>query len=172
MSTHVLPPLAVNSKSEQKVNSLPLLEFEPVIFRMLAHLSDHSDNSHSHVLQVLLWTCCTHTHTYSLSISRQTKGGNLLRFLVLQSLQSLISLLLVTKEACVFRLVLNALGFNNLMQPLISLPICCTRSGGRQLTLRRTCTWKGSLLLEGGDTNVLAGKSYFDSFFFLFFLNY
>jgi hypothetical protein len=28
---HVLPPLAVNSKSEWKVNSLPPLGFEPVI---------------------------------------------------------------------------------------------------------------------------------------------
>jgi hypothetical protein len=46
MSAHVLPPLAVNSKSERKVNSLPPLEFEPVIFRMLAHLSDHSAKSH------------------------------------------------------------------------------------------------------------------------------
>jgi hypothetical protein len=46
MSTHVLLPLAVNSKSEQKVNSLPPLGFEPVLFRMLAHLSDHSAKSH------------------------------------------------------------------------------------------------------------------------------
>jgi hypothetical protein len=45
MSAHVLPPLAVNSKSERKVNSLPLLGFEPVIFGMLAHLSDHSAKS-------------------------------------------------------------------------------------------------------------------------------
>jgi hypothetical protein len=46
MSAHVLPPLAVNSKSEQKVNSLPPLRFEPVIFGMLAHLSTHSAKSH------------------------------------------------------------------------------------------------------------------------------
>jgi hypothetical protein len=46
MSDHVLPPLTVNSKSERKVNSLPLLEFEPVIFGMLAHLSNHSAKSH------------------------------------------------------------------------------------------------------------------------------
>jgi hypothetical protein len=41
-STHVRLPLAVNSKSEQKVNSLPPLGFKPVIFGMLAHLSNHS----------------------------------------------------------------------------------------------------------------------------------
>jgi hypothetical protein len=46
MSAHVLPPLAVNSKSEWKVNSLQLLGFEPVNFGMLAHLSDHSAKSH------------------------------------------------------------------------------------------------------------------------------
>jgi hypothetical protein len=45
-SARVLPPLAVNSKSEQKVNSLPPLGFEPVIFGMLAHLSDHLAKSH------------------------------------------------------------------------------------------------------------------------------
>jgi hypothetical protein len=46
MSAHVLPPLAVNSKSERKVNSLPPLGFELVIFGMLAHLSNHSAKSH------------------------------------------------------------------------------------------------------------------------------
>jgi hypothetical protein len=46
MSAHVLPPLAVNSKSERKINSLPPLGFEPVIFGMLAHLSNHSTKSH------------------------------------------------------------------------------------------------------------------------------
>jgi hypothetical protein len=46
MSAHVLLSLTVNSKSERKVNSLPLLGFEPVIFGMLAHLSDHSAKSH------------------------------------------------------------------------------------------------------------------------------
>jgi hypothetical protein len=44
MSTHVLPPL--NNKLERKVNSLPPLGFEPVIFGMLAHLSNHSAKSH------------------------------------------------------------------------------------------------------------------------------
>jgi hypothetical protein len=38
MSAHVLPPLAVNSKSERNVNSLPPLGFEPAIFGTLAHL--------------------------------------------------------------------------------------------------------------------------------------
>jgi hypothetical protein len=42
MNAYVLPPLAVNNKSEQKVNSLPLLGFELVIIGMLAHLSNHS----------------------------------------------------------------------------------------------------------------------------------
>jgi hypothetical protein len=46
MSAHIPQPLAVNSKSEQKENSLPLLRFEPVTFRMLSHLSDHSAKSH------------------------------------------------------------------------------------------------------------------------------
>jgi hypothetical protein len=46
MSVHVLLTLAVNSKSERKVNSLPQLGFQPVIFRMLAHLSDHSAKAH------------------------------------------------------------------------------------------------------------------------------
>jgi hypothetical protein len=41
----VQPPLAVNSKSERKVNSLPPLEFELVIIGMLAHLSNHSTKS-------------------------------------------------------------------------------------------------------------------------------
>jgi hypothetical protein len=46
MSAHVLPPLAVNSKSEQKVKSLPPLGFESAIFGMLAHLSNHSAKSY------------------------------------------------------------------------------------------------------------------------------
>jgi hypothetical protein len=46
MSAHVQPPLAVNSKSERKVNSLPPLAFVLVIIGMLAHLSNHSTKSH------------------------------------------------------------------------------------------------------------------------------
>jgi hypothetical protein len=46
MSAHILPPLAVNNKSERKVNSLPPLGFELVIFGMLAYLSNHSAKSH------------------------------------------------------------------------------------------------------------------------------
>jgi hypothetical protein len=46
MNAHVLPPLAVNSKSERKVNSLPPLGFELVIIGMLAHLSNLSTKSH------------------------------------------------------------------------------------------------------------------------------
>jgi hypothetical protein len=49
VSAHLLLPLSVNSKSERKVSSLPPLGFEPVIFGMLAHLSDHSAKSHSRV---------------------------------------------------------------------------------------------------------------------------
>jgi hypothetical protein len=45
MSAHVLPPLKVNSKSEREVNSLLPLEFEPVIFGIIAHLSNHSAKS-------------------------------------------------------------------------------------------------------------------------------
>jgi hypothetical protein len=50
MSARVLPPLTVNSKSERKVNSLPPLGFELVIFEMLAHLSNHSAKSHPHYI--------------------------------------------------------------------------------------------------------------------------
>jgi hypothetical protein len=39
MSPHVLLPLAVNSKSERKVDSLPLLGFEPAIFGLQMHVS-------------------------------------------------------------------------------------------------------------------------------------
>jgi hypothetical protein len=49
MSAHVLPPLAVDSKSERKVNSLPPLVFElaiGILIGMLAHLSNHSTKSH------------------------------------------------------------------------------------------------------------------------------
>jgi hypothetical protein len=46
MGAHVLLPLAVKSKSERKVDSLPLLGFEPVTFRMIAHFSDHSAKPH------------------------------------------------------------------------------------------------------------------------------
>jgi hypothetical protein len=48
MSAHILhvPPLAVNSISERKVNSLPPLGFELVIIGMLAHLSNYSTKSH------------------------------------------------------------------------------------------------------------------------------
>jgi hypothetical protein len=46
MSAHVLLPLAVNSKLERKVNSLPPLGFELVIIGMLAHLSKYSTKSH------------------------------------------------------------------------------------------------------------------------------
>jgi hypothetical protein len=46
MSAQVLLPLRVNSKSEQNVNSLPQLGFEPVVFGMLAPLCDHLAKSH------------------------------------------------------------------------------------------------------------------------------
>jgi hypothetical protein len=52
MVAHILPPLAVNSKSERKVNSLSPLGFELVIFGMLAHLCDHSTKSHPHNINV------------------------------------------------------------------------------------------------------------------------
>jgi hypothetical protein len=44
MSAQVLLPLAVNSKSELKVNSLPPLGFEPAIYGMLAHLNKKKKN--------------------------------------------------------------------------------------------------------------------------------
>jgi hypothetical protein len=53
MSAHVLPPLAVNSKSKRKVNSLSPLGFEPVTFGMLVHLSDHSAKSHLRIQDIL-----------------------------------------------------------------------------------------------------------------------
>jgi hypothetical protein len=48
MGAHVLLPLVVNSysKSEQKVDSLPRLGFEPVTFGTQAHLSDRRAKSH------------------------------------------------------------------------------------------------------------------------------
>jgi hypothetical protein len=46
MSAHVLQPLIVNTKSERKVDSLPPLGLEPVIFSTPAHLSDRSAKSH------------------------------------------------------------------------------------------------------------------------------
>jgi hypothetical protein len=46
ISAHVLIPLAVNSKSERKVNSLQPLEIKPANFGMLVHLSDNLANSH------------------------------------------------------------------------------------------------------------------------------
>jgi hypothetical protein len=39
---YVLQPLTVNSKSEQKDDSLPPLRFESATFGKLAHLLDHS----------------------------------------------------------------------------------------------------------------------------------
>jgi hypothetical protein len=48
MGAHILLPLAVNSKSEQRADSLSPLGFKPATFRMLAHLSDHSAKSHPH----------------------------------------------------------------------------------------------------------------------------
>jgi hypothetical protein len=47
MGAHILLPLAVNSKSERKVDSLPRLGLEPLTFGTLAHLSDRSAKSHS-----------------------------------------------------------------------------------------------------------------------------
>jgi hypothetical protein len=46
MSAHVLLPLAVNSKSERKVDSLPPLGLEPVTLGTVAHLSNRSAQSH------------------------------------------------------------------------------------------------------------------------------
>jgi hypothetical protein len=48
MGTNVLLPLAVNSKSEQKVDSLPLLGLKPMTFGTQGHLSDRSAKSHRH----------------------------------------------------------------------------------------------------------------------------
>jgi hypothetical protein len=48
MGAHILPPLAVNSISAQKVDSLPLLGLEPATFGMQAQLSDRSLKSHLH----------------------------------------------------------------------------------------------------------------------------
>jgi hypothetical protein len=45
MGTHVLPPLAVNSKSERKVDSMPSIAGTQT-FGTLAHLSDRSAKSH------------------------------------------------------------------------------------------------------------------------------
>jgi hypothetical protein len=53
MSAHVLLPLSVNSKPERKVNSLPPLGFELVIFGMLAHLSNYLTKSHPTIIDVM-----------------------------------------------------------------------------------------------------------------------
>jgi hypothetical protein len=71
MTAHVLPPLAVNSKSEQKVNLLPSLGFEPVNFEMLAHLSDHS--AKCSLLQLLYCNTCSSTCRRAIT---QLKGYN------------------------------------------------------------------------------------------------
>jgi hypothetical protein len=55
MSTNILLPLAVNSKSERKVDSLPPLGFEPATFSMLAHLSNRSAKSHPLQLHYVKW---------------------------------------------------------------------------------------------------------------------
>jgi hypothetical protein len=63
MSVHVLLPLAVNSKSERQVNSQPPLGFEPGIFKMLTHFSDHSAKSHPQYLEGQS-TCIIDTHRF------------------------------------------------------------------------------------------------------------
>jgi hypothetical protein len=44
--TDVLLPLAVNSKSAEKVDSLPLLGLNPAIFSTPVHRSDHTAKSY------------------------------------------------------------------------------------------------------------------------------
>jgi hypothetical protein len=44
MGAHILLPLAVNSKSEQKFESLLLLGLKPVAFGTPMHRSDHDDH--------------------------------------------------------------------------------------------------------------------------------
>jgi hypothetical protein len=51
MGAHVLLPLAVNIKSEGKVDSLPLLGLEPGTYGTQAHLSDRSAKSHPQMYQ-------------------------------------------------------------------------------------------------------------------------
>jgi hypothetical protein len=46
IGAHVLLPLAIDNKSKQKVDSLPLLEGEPSTFCMQGHLADSSSKSH------------------------------------------------------------------------------------------------------------------------------
>jgi hypothetical protein len=58
----MLPPLAVNSKSEREVNSLPPLGFQPVIIGMLAHLSNNSAKSHPDNLHNI--SACTHVDIF------------------------------------------------------------------------------------------------------------
>jgi hypothetical protein len=55
MGAHVLLPLTVNSKLEQKVDSLPLLGLKPVTFSTQAHPSDRLTKSHpySHICPML-----------------------------------------------------------------------------------------------------------------------
>jgi hypothetical protein len=55
MGAHVQLPLAVNSKSEQKVDSLPLLGLKPATLDPQAHLSDRSANSHPQIDKRTIW---------------------------------------------------------------------------------------------------------------------
>jgi hypothetical protein len=76
-SAHVLPPLAVNSKSEQKVNSLPLLGFKLVIIGILALFSNYSTKSHHRSVKKKKTHKHTHTHTPTkmLGISKLRKAA-------------------------------------------------------------------------------------------------
>jgi hypothetical protein len=72
VSTHILSPLAVNSKSERKVDSLPLLGFKPVIFGMLVHFSDHSAKSTPDYDCVLfVWQKNVHSKAFVKYVSEQ-----------------------------------------------------------------------------------------------------
>jgi hypothetical protein len=59
MIAHVLLPLAVNSKSERNVDSLPPLAFERATFDMLVHLYESS---------MCIYMTCVHFVAVSLAV--------------------------------------------------------------------------------------------------------
>jgi hypothetical protein len=53
IAAHTLPSLAVNSKPEQTVDSLPLLGFNPLTFGTPMHRSDHTAKPHLHAFMLM-----------------------------------------------------------------------------------------------------------------------
>jgi hypothetical protein len=95
--------LAVNSKSERNVNSLPQLGFEPVIIGMLAHLSNHSAKSHppspTYETNWPVWTCA-YVNVLTMRIMTMTASPEPIRCVALNSLY-FIRLIYCTNKATI-----------------------------------------------------------------------